>query len=69
MLQGEYFEEIGGDDWFTVYSEAYQVLIERTYDLLLSKKEEKGVIDALLFETLNKEVKALQKKLVGEVIC
>lgn len=70
MLQHTHFEEIGKDDWFSAYSEAYEMYIERLFELSLSMKEEeeKDPLDGVLFITMKQQIEAFQQKLVGEVI-
>lgn len=68
MLQAEYFEEIGQDDWFSAYSKAYQRYMEMLFELVLLKKGEIDPIYSVLFPAFKKLLESCQQNLVGETV-
>lgn len=69
MLQAEYFEEVGKDDWFETYSKSYQLYIKMLFELALSKKDEKDFsVYGVMFPEFKKELESYQQKLVGETV-
>ncbi len=69
MLQFKYFEEVGKDDWFSRYSEAYSIYIEMLFEVSLKLKDEKDCsLDGVTFPFAKKLVEQFQEKLIGEVI-
>ncbi len=69
MLQMYYFEKVGKDDWFSRYSEAYEIYTTELFDLALAKKDKKDVsLYSVTFPAMKQQIEVFQKKLIGEVI-
>jgi hypothetical protein len=67
LLQSQYFEETGEDDWFSNYSKVYQTYMEMLFELILSKKDEKDFsVNGMLFTVLKKQLESYQQNLIGE---
>lgn len=69
LLQHQYFEKTGKDDWFSAYSNAYRSYTEQLFELILAKKDGKDFsVNGVLFPAFKKAIEAFQKTLIGEVI-
>lgn len=69
LLQFKYFEDVGKEDWFSRYSEAYSIYIEMLFEVALKLKDEEDcLIEGVTFPVAKREIELFQERLIGEVV-